>query len=81
MSFSDLQPGDVFLMMWWLNSGPAPRAYLVVTRDCVLPNERDYAFEIIRLEAANEKSSIVHLSMLEEAQERGELKLLEILSR
>jgi hypothetical protein len=68
-------------MSWWLASGPTPRAYMVVSRTEVLPFGRDYALEILRLEAADERTSTIHLSMLEEAQEKGEIKLLEILTR
>jgi len=81
MTFADLRSGDVFLMAWWLSSGPAPRAYMLVSREAVLPFDRDFALSIIRLEAADEKPSIIHLSMLEEAQEKGEIRLLEILPR
>jgi hypothetical protein len=54
---------------------------MVISREAVLPFNRDFVFEIIRLEAADENPSIIHLSMLEEAQENGEIKLLEILTR
>ncbi len=81
MTFADLRPGDVFLMSWWLATGPTPRAYMLISREPVLPFDRDFAFEILRLEAADEKPSIIHMSMLEEAQEKGEIRLLEILPR
>jgi hypothetical protein len=81
VTFADLRPGDVFLMSWWLTSGPTPRAYMVVSREAVLPFDRDFVLEILRLEAADEKPSSIHQSMLEEAQEKGEIRLLEILPR
>ncbi len=81
MTFADLRPGDVFLMSWWLATGPTPRAYMLISREAVLPFDRDFALEILRLEAADEKPSIIHQSMLEEAQARGEIRLLEILPR
>lgn len=68
-------------MSWWLATGPTPRAYMLISREAVLPFDRDFALEILRLEAADEKPSIIHQSMLEEAQARGEIRLLEILPR
>ncbi len=81
MTFADLLPGDVFLLRWWLESGPAPRAYMVVDRYAVLPNDRDVALDIVRLEAADEGATTVHLSSLEDAAEKGEIQLMEILER
>lgn len=33
MLFSDLNVGDVFVLRWWLDTGPTLRHYLVVRRD------------------------------------------------
>lgn len=78
MTFADLKAGDVFLMTWWLASGPTPRAYLVINRS-IPTNERDVVLEIVRLEAAGERPTLARVSILEEAQEHGEIRLLEIL--
>lgn len=77
MTFADLQPGDVFLMTWWLSSGPTPRAYMVVDRHTI----GEDAVTIVRLEAADTKPTYIRISLLEEAQTHGKIRLLEILSR
>lgn len=77
MTFADLRAGDVFLMAWWLSSGPAPRAYMVVDRHTT----GEDALTIVRLEAADANPTYIRISLLEEAQEHGEIRLLEILPR
>lgn len=77
MTFADLQPGDVFLMAWWPSSGPTPRAYMVVDRHTI----GEDAVTIVRLEAADTKPTYIRISLLEEAQTHGEIRLLEILPR
>jgi hypothetical protein len=75
VTFADLEAGDVFLMTWWLTSGPQPRAYMVVDKH---PSE--LSLTIVRLEAAADSTPTrVRLSLLEEAQTRGEIRLIEIL--
>ena len=77
MTFDDLRPGDVFLMAWWLSTGPTPRAYMVVDQHDV----GEPALTIVRLEEASAPPTYVRVSLLKEAQAHGEIRLLEILPR
>lgn len=59
MRFGDLDVGDVFVLRWWLNTGPTPRHYLVVRRE-------DDRIWILRLEEDDHKLVEVDRAVFEE---------------
>lgn len=71
MTFRDLEAGDVFVLRWWLNTGPTPRHYLVVRR------EGDRLF-ILRLEAEPSKLSELDASTFDECLKTKEVQLIEV---
>lgn len=74
----DLRPFDVFVLRWSLNpfdEDVTRRAYLVLERDDVLPDEKDVAFVIVALANATPKPTTIHLSTVEGYRDRGMVEL------
>lgn len=71
MLFSDLDVGDVFVLKWWLDTGPALRHYLVVKRTGSL-------LHILRLEHDDHKLLELEPATFDEIVTNRELFLIAI---
>lgn len=71
MSFRDLEAGDVFVLRWWLDTGPTPRHYLVVRK------EGSRLF-ILRLEEDSSRLSEVDSATYDDCMLTREVELIHV---
>lgn len=74
MNLRELDPGDVFVLRWWLDVGPVARRYLVVKRD-------GGRLSVLRLDEAFSKLSEIDDDLFESSVLNGDVVLVEVIRR
>lgn len=71
MTFAELEPGDVFVLRWWLDVGPTSRHYLVVKKEGKL-------LSVLRLEEEFMGLSDIDIDIFEEVATRREVYIVDV---